>query len=62
MQTLLELAGYTGYQATCLSPFLWALLALAAVSWIVGCWCDAARRRARRRHIRQREVHRHETR
>ena len=29
MQTILELAGYADYQATCLSPVLWALAAFA---------------------------------
>ena len=54
MQTILELAGYADYQATCLSPVLCALVAFALMSLVVGWWCDRAEKRARRRVIRRR--------
>lgn len=60
MHALLELVGYTGYQATCLTPVLWAIVFLAAVNALTGWLYDRAKRRAcRRRHGRQREVYRH---
>ena len=57
MQTLLKLAGYADYHATCLSPFLWALVAFALMSLVVGWWCDRAEKQARRKAIQRRRRH-----
>ena len=46
MTALLELAGCTGYHATCLTPILWAIVFLAAVSALAGCLADRAERRS----------------
>ena len=57
MQTILELAGYADYQATCLSPVLWALAAFALASLLVGWWCDRIEKRARRKARQRRRSH-----
>lgn len=57
MQMILELAGYSSYQATCLSPVLWALAAFALASLLVGWWCDRIEKRARRKAIQRRRRH-----
>lgn len=57
MQTLLELSSYTSYQASCLTPVLWALVAFALMSLVVGWWCDRAEARARRRAVQRRRHH-----
>jgi hypothetical protein len=35
MRALLELCGYTAYQASCVAPFVWGLLAALGV-YVVG--------------------------
>ena len=57
MQTILELAGYADYQATCLSPVLWALATFALASLLADWWFDWIEKRARRRAIRRRRRH-----
>ena len=57
MSFILELFGYADYQASCLSPVLWALAAFALVSLLVGWWCDRIEKRARRRAIQRRRRH-----
>ena len=57
MQTILELAGYADYQATCLSPVLWALAAFALMSLLTGWWCDRIEKRARRKARQRRRSH-----
>lgn len=54
MQALLELSGYTPYQATCLTPVLWALAAGMILCGVTG-WLDerAKRRTYRHRHRRR---------
>lgn len=53
MRTLLELTGMAPYHATCLSPIIWAIAALAAIYLIVG-WLDDRNKRQRRRVRRRR--------
>lgn len=57
MQTLFWLAGYSRYQTSCLTPVLWALVAFALMSLVVGWWCDRAEKRARRKAIQRRRRH-----
>ena len=57
MQTLLQLAGYSDYQATCLSPVLLALAAFALASLLAGWWCDRIEKRARRKARQRRRSH-----
>lgn len=57
MQTILQLAGYADYHATCLSPVLWALVAFAVLSLVVGWWSDRAEKWARRKAIQRRRRH-----
>ena len=49
MKSLLMFFGSPEYHATCLSPVLWAIIAFALFSIIVGCVCDAKEKRVRRR-------------
>jgi hypothetical protein len=37
MRALLELCGYTAYQAQCIAPWLWAMLAALGVYVFVHC-------------------------
>ena len=53
MRMLLELTGMAPYHATCLSPVIWAIAALAIVYLTIG-WLDAWSKRQRRR-MRRRE-------
>lgn len=56
MRTLLELTGMAPYHATCLSPIIWTIIALAIVYLAVG-WLDnwtKRQRRTRRRRKRSR--------
>lgn len=55
MRALLELAGYTPYQATCLSPFLWALVAGMIACGVSGWLEERAKRRTYRRRHRRRK-------
>ena len=57
MQALLQLAGYADYQATCLSPVLWALAAFALASLLAGWWCDCIEKRAQHKAIQRRRRH-----
>lgn len=51
MQHILMAAGWTEYQASCLSPILWAIAALAVVYLVVGGIEDSkCFRRIRARH------------
>ena len=54
MKTLLELTGMAPYHATCLSPIIWAIvaLALAAIYLIAGWMADRDKRQ--RRQVRRR--------
>ena len=52
MQTLLELTGMAPYHATCLSPIIWAIVALAAIYLIAGWMADRDKRQ--RRQVRRR--------
>lgn len=45
MQTLLELSSYTSYQASCLTPVLWALLAGMIICGVSGLYADWVERR-----------------
>ena len=50
MQMLLTWTGWTEYQATCLSPILWTIVAMALLAELVGWVSDQYdRRRARSR-------------
>lgn len=50
MQMLLTWTGWTEYQATCLSPILWTIIAMALLAELVGWASDVYdRRRARSR-------------
>ena len=50
MQMLLTWAGWAEYQATCLSPILWTIVAMALLAELVGWVSDQYdRRRARAR-------------
>lgn len=50
MQMLLTWAGWAEYQATCLSPILWTIVAMALLAELVGWVSDQYdRRRARSR-------------
>lgn len=53
MRTLLELTGMAPYHATCLSPIIWAIAAMAIVYLTIG-WLDARSKRQRRRMRRRR--------
>ena len=44
MKTLLELTGMASYHATCLSPVIWAIAALAAIYLIAGWMADRDKR------------------
>lgn len=44
MKTLLELTGMAPYHATCLSPIIWAIVALAAIYLIAGWMADRDKR------------------
>lgn len=48
MKTLLELTGMAPYHATCLSPIIWAIVALAAIYLIAGWMADRDKRQRRR--------------
>ncbi len=48
MKTLLELTGMAPYHATCLSPIIWAIVALAAIYLIAGWMVDRDKRQRRR--------------
>lgn len=48
MRMLLELTGMAPYHATCLSPIIWAIVAMAIVYLTIG-WLDAWSKRQRRR-------------
>lgn len=52
MKTLLELTGMAPYHATCLSPIIWAIVALAAIYLIAGWMADRDKRQ--RRQVRRR--------
>jgi len=45
MVRILELCGYTAYQAQCLAPFLWAAAAGTLGSWLYNRTVEAANRR-----------------
>lgn len=50
MKMLLTWAGWAEYQATCLSPILWTIVAMALLAELVGWASDVYdRRRARSR-------------
>ena len=52
MRMLLELTGMAPYHATCLSPVIWAIAALAAIYLIAGWMADRDKRQ--RRQVRRR--------
>ena len=52
MRMLLELTGMAPYHATCLSPIIWAIVALAAIYLIAGWMADRDKRQ--RRQVRRR--------
>ena len=54
MKTLLELTGMAPYHATCLSPIIWAIVALAAIYLIAGWMVDRDKRQRRRMRRRRR--------
>lgn len=58
MKMLLTWAGWAEYQATCLSPILWTIVAMALLAELVG-WAsdvyDRRRARARRAAVRAQE-------
>lgn len=54
MRTLLELTGMAPYHATCLSPIIWTIIALAIVYLIIGWLDDWTKRQRRTRRRRKR--------
>lgn len=56
MQHILMAAGWTEYQASCLSPILWALVALAVLSEAAGWYMEHQRRRKIRQQLKARRA------
>lgn len=52
MHAILQWCGLTAYQATCLTPVLWALVALIIINLVAGWHYDATQRKARRKRYR----------
>lgn len=54
MRTLLELTGMAPYHATCLSPIIWTIAALAVIYLVIGWLDDRSKRQHRRAQCRRR--------